>query len=73
MFQHKLLQSTTNTFNYHGNGITVNRNVCSDPDINHIYSSDIKRKVFLQTKKVTVLLGSSGSAARKKYKKKREK
>ena len=29
-------------------------------------SSDIKTKVFLQTKKVTVLSGSSGSEARKK-------
>ena len=32
LYQHKLYQSTTNTFNYHGNGSTVDLSVCSDPD-----------------------------------------
>ena len=31
-FQHKLYQSTNRTYNYHGNGNTVGRNVCSNPD-----------------------------------------
>ena len=30
-FQHKLHQST-NTYNYHGNGSTVGRSGCSNPD-----------------------------------------
>ena len=63
LFQDKLHQST-NTYNYYGNGSTVRRSACSNPD-EHIAitililcsssSSDIKTKVFLQTKKVTAL------------------
>ena len=31
-FQHKLHQSTNSTYNYHGNGNTVGRKGCSNPD-----------------------------------------
>ena len=56
-FQHKLHQST-NTYNYHGNGSVVGRSGYSNPDESFgYYDTDdvVVVKVFLQTKKVTVL------------------